>query len=227
MGRFIVLEGMDGSGKSTQVRLLTEYFNKQGLRVKSFHFPSEKGFYGEAVSAFLRGDFGDAGSVDPYFAAFIFAGDRRDMAPTLRKWLEDYDVVLLDRYSFSNNAYQCAKISDPEERTRLSNWIMDLEFNVFGIPRPDLSIFLSVPQTFVKDQLEKERTGAERDYLEGKSDIHEADAGLQERVGNMYREMCGKYEELVLIDCADENGRMLGSGEIEKKILELIGKSEK
>ncbi len=218
---------MDGSGKSTQVRRLTEHFEESGLKVKSFHFPSEKGFYGEAVSAFLRGDFGAADTVDPYFAAFIFAGDRRDMADTLRKWIEEYDVVLLDRYSFSNNAYQCAKLSDQKEREKLSKWIMDLEFNVFGIPRPDLSIFLSVPQNFVKKQLNKDRKGAERKYLKGKTDIHEKDNGLQERVGEMYRSMCEEFPELVLVDCTDDNGKMLNSKRIQEKILSLIEAARK
>ena len=226
MGKFIVLEGMDGSGKSTQTKRLTEYLKGRGLNVKTFHFPSEKGFYGKTVSAFLRGDFGKAEEVDPYFAAFIFAGDRRDMAEEVRSWISEYDVVLLDRYSFSNNAYQCAKLDNEEEISALSGWIMSLEFETFGIPRPDLSIFLSVPQTFVAKQLRKERRGEERKYLEGKQDIHENASGLQEKVGAMYRKMCSEYDELVLVDCADENGKMLDSGKIQKRIVNLLIEKE-
>lgn len=226
MGKFIVIEGMDGSGKSTQTKKLNEYLNNLGYKVKTFHFPSGEGFYGNIVNGFLRGDFGRAEAVDPYFAAFIFAGDRKEMSETVKEWLEEFDVVLLDRYTFSNIAYQCAKLSGAKEQKKLRDWIFALEFEVFNIPKPDLSVFLGVPMSFVKHQLGKERFGEERDYLNGRADIHEKDMSLQYKVGEQYRIMCGEHEEMVMIDCTNDQGHMLNGEKIHKKIINLLKEKE-
>ncbi len=222
MGKFIVLEGMDGSGKSTQTKRLTEYLSKRGLRVKTFHFPSGEGFYGNMVNSFLKGEFGRAEDVDPYFAAFVFAGDRKELAGRVRQWLEEYDVVLLDRYTFSNAAYQCAKIANKNRQRKLRRWIFNLEFNVFNIPKPDVSIFLGVPMSFVKHQLARERKGDERDYLGGKDDIHEKDISLQYKVNEQYNIMCRNSAEIVLLDCCNEDGKMLDGDKIHKNIIRLL-----
>lgn len=222
MGKFVVIEGMDGSGKSTQTKKLCAYLDSLGLKVKTFHFPSGEGFYGKLVSSFLRGELGRAEDVDPYFAAFVFAGDRKEMSDTVRQWLEEYDIVLMDRYVYSNAAYQCAKIQSTKEQKKLREWIFKLEFEVFDIPRPDLSVFLGVPVSFVRHQLEKERAGEERAYLEGKTDIHENDISLQYRVGEQYRIMCARQEEMHLLDCTDDMGHMLPGDSIHKKLVNLL-----
>lgn len=225
MGRFIVMEGMDGSGKSTQTKRLTAYLEGKGLKVKSFHFPSGEGFYGNLVNSFLRGEFGQADDVDPYFAAFLFAGDRRDMSEKVNAWLKEYDVVLFDRYAFSNIAYQCAKVEGKERQEVLRKWIFHTEFDVFGIPKPDVSVFLGVPMSFVQSRLSAERTGSERDYLNGAEDIHENDISLQYRVNEQYHIMCSEIDDITMIDCADEQGNMLESDEIHGKIIKLLKES--
>ena len=222
MGKFIVIEGTDGAGKSTQTKRLAEYLKKKGLRVKTFHFPSGKGFYGEIVNAFLRGDYGKVEEVDPYFVAFAFAGDRKETAEEVRRWLQEYDVVLMDRYTFSNIAYQCAKLEEEQEQKKLMDWIFRLEFEVFRIPKPDLSVFLNVPESFTRRQLDRERTGAEREYLRGKSDVHEDSLELQRRVRKQYTVMCREYAEIVLLDCTNENGAMLHGDKIQKRIIRLL-----
>ncbi|MDO4482205.1 MAG: dTMP kinase [Bacillota bacterium] len=226
MGKFIVIEGMDGSGKSTQTKKLFDYLTGMGLKVKTFHFPSGEGFYGNLVNSFLRGDFGRAEEVDPYFAAFVFAGDRKSMAEKVEEWLKEYDIVLMDRYVYSNAAYQCAKVRSPKEQKKLREWIFRLEFEVFDIPRPDMSIFLGVPVSFVRHQLERERTGDERAYLEGKEDIHEKDMNLQYRVGEQYRIMCGEDRGMYLLDCTNDNGHMLSGDRIHKKIIMLLKEND-
>ncbi|MBR6700635.1 MAG: dTMP kinase [Firmicutes bacterium] len=226
MGKFIVIEGMDGSGKSTQTKKLNEYLNKHGYKVKTFHFPSGEGFYGNIVNRFLRGDYGRAEDVDPYFAAFVFAGDRKEMSDTVNGWLEEYDIVLMDRYTFSNIAYQCAKIDSVKEQKKLRDWIFTLEFDIFNIPKPDMSIFLGVPMSFVKHQLGRERVGEERDYLNGKADIHEKDMSLQYRVGEQYRIMCSERDEMVMMDCTNDQGHMLNGDRIHKNIIKLLKEKE-
>ncbi|MBR6503933.1 MAG: thymidylate kinase [Firmicutes bacterium] len=225
MGKFIVIEGTDGSGKSTQTRKLTKYLKDRGLSVKQFHFPSGKGFYGRAINAFLRGDLGGAEEVDPYYVAFLFARDRIANADLVRKWIEKYDIVLMDRYAYSNIAYQCAKLMNkPREKEKLYRWIVDTEFAYGEIPIPDLCMVLGVPRAFSEKKLTEARTGGDRDYLEGGSDVHEQNLVLQKNVGSIYREMCSEFDEMVYVECGDPSGKMLTSREIHQKILEVLEK---
>ena len=223
MGKFIVIEGTDGSGKSTQTRKLTRYLKAQGLTVKQFHFPSGKGFYGRAINSFLRGDLGSALEVDPYYVAFLFARDRIQNAALVRKWIDKYDIVLMDRYAYSNVAYQCAKLMrKPREKEKLYRWIVDMEFKSGEIPIPDLCMFLGVPRAFSEKKLQEDRAGGDRDYLDGASDIHEDNLLLQQNVGSVYREMCRDFDEMVYVECGDASGNMMKSEEIHQKILEVM-----
>ena len=107
----IVLEGLDGAGKSTQVKLLKEYIQSKGKQLRYLHFPRfDAPVYGDLIAKFLRGDFGAINQVHPQLVALLFAEDRRDAAALIREWLGNGDVVLLDRYVYSNIAYQCSKI---------------------------------------------------------------------------------------------------------------------
>ena len=118
---FVVLEGLDGAGKSTQVRRLRRFFEERGLGVEYLHFPRfDAPVYGELIARFLRGEFGAADEVDSYLVALLFAGDRAGAAAQIRAWLAGGRVVLLDRYVWSNVAYQCAKLrGSDDERRRL------------------------------------------------------------------------------------------------------------
>ena len=138
---FIVIEGLDGSGKSTQLTLLREHLDQQGVRYKYLHFPRlEEGIYGKLVARFLRGEMGANDLVDPYLVALIFAGDRSDAAPMIRGWMDDGYLVIVDRYVYSNIAFQCAKLSEQDERDRLRNWILEFEFEYNSLPKPDLNL---------------------------------------------------------------------------------------
>ena len=105
--------------------------------------------------------------VDPYLVALLYAGDRQDAASQIQRWMDDGNFVILDRYVYSNIAFQCAKISDDTKRRELKDWIMHLEFDYNHIPRPDLSLFLDVPFDFTRDNLSATREGVDRDYLLG------------------------------------------------------------
>lgn len=219
----IVLEGLDGAGKSTQISLLKEHFATLGLEVEYLHFPRfEAPVYGDMIARFLRGDLGSIESVHPMLVALLFAEDRRDASRLLREWLESGRVVILDRYIYSNIAFQCAKIKDKSLAKELRNWIFDLEFEKYKIPVPSLNLFLDVPLGFVGEKLSEARDGEQREYLKGKRDIHEADMLFQQSVREIYIEECEKGEGLVRVDCADVDGSMLPPGEIFKKILNLF-----
>ena len=148
---FIVLEGLDGAGKSTQVKMLQEYLSSKVHRYEYLHFPRfDAPVYGDLVARFLRGELGALDQVNPYLVALIYAGDRAEAASMIRSWLDEGKFVIVDRYVYSNVGYQCAKVDDPAEREQLRQWIVDLEYQHNAIPQPDLSLFLDVPFSFTQ-----------------------------------------------------------------------------
>jgi dTMP kinase len=220
---FVVIEGLDGSGKSTQLRLLQEYLERRSIPFKYLHFPRlEVGYYGKLIARFLRGEMGAIEQVDPYLVALIFAGDRKDAAAHIRNWMEKGYLVIVDRYVYSNIAFQCAKIDDPGNRSNLLKWILDFEFDYNRLPRPDLNLFLNVPFEFTRKQLEGARDGEDRAYLKGEKDIHEENLDFQERVRQVYLSLQHQVDDLVLIDCMDQKGNMLSPGAISEKVITLI-----
>lgn len=215
----VVLEGLDGAGKSTQVRKMRRYLETRCGNVDYIHFPRyDAPVYGELISRFLRGDFGENDSVHPQLVALLFAEDRHQIAPYMKRELEKGKTILLDRYVYSNIAYQCAKLDDPAERERLRNWIFTTEYTSFGLPVPDLNIFLDVPTGFVEQKLAADRAGRDRDYLAGARDIHEADMGFQKKVRDIYRLQCESDPKFVRVDCAAEDGTMLPPDDIFPRI---------
>lgn len=222
----VVLEGLDGAGKSTQVKKLRNYLESRFGSLEYIHFPRyDAPVYGSLISRFLRGDFGCNESVHPQLVALLFAEDRHGAAPEMKQALSEGKVVLLDRYVYSNIAYQCAKLSDNDEAGRLRDWIFDTEYGDFGLPVPDLNIFLDVPIGFVESKLKSQRGGDDRDYLEGGSDIHEADIEFQKRVRDIYREQCSIDQKFIRIDCSDDSGAMLPPGAIFAKVKEVVDKT--
>lgn len=218
----IVLEGLDGAGKSTQVRKLKEYLESKGA-LDYIHFPRyDAPVYGELISAFLRGDFGTNETVHPQLVALIYAEDRHGAVPAVRASLDAGKNVLFDRYVYSNIAYQCAKLNDPERIESLRKWIIDTEFGDFGEPKPDLNIFLDVPLSFVESNLKSQREGSDRDYLQGSKDIHESSIAFQARVRDMYLMQAQKDPALKVVDCSDKEGHMLPEDEIFAKIKALV-----
>lgn len=219
----IVLEGLDGAGKSTQLTLLRRLAAEMGHKTEFLHFPRvESPVYGEMIARFLRGDFGGQDQVDPYAVALLFAGDRSEASEMLEEWLDEGRYVFLDRYVYSNVGYQCAKVAGPEKREHLKKWILKLEFGTYGIPRPDVSLFLDVPFEFTKSRLTAQRKGKDREYLKGREDVHESSLDLQQRVREVYLETAAEDPSLKIIDCSDDYGKMLPPNEIFQRILENI-----
>lgn len=205
----IVLEGLDGAGKSTHIERVCRLLAEKGVESHFLHFPRfDAPVYGDLIARFLRGELGAVDQVDPYLVALLFAGDRADAAAQLRRWLDAGDAVVLDRYVYSNVGFQCAKLPEGAEQEKLRRWILDLEFGYYGIPRPDLSLFLNVPFSFTERKLTEVRKGDDRDYLQGVRDIHEASLDLQRRVRQVYLDAATADDRLRVIDCDDATGCM-------------------
>lgn len=201
-GKLIVIDGTDGSGKSTQTKLLVERLKSQGYQVEMADFPQYGNKSASLVEEYLNGNFGTAEDVGAYRASIFYACDRYAAAPQIRKWLKKGKIVIANRYVSSSMGHQTGKIQDPQERERFLNWLENLEYEIFGIPKPDLNILLYVPPEIGQQLVDKKE---EREYTEGKKrDIHEADLNHLNNAAQAFKEVAEKYNWLT-INCAPEN----------------------
>ena len=174
MGKLIVIEGTDSSGKETQTKRLFEKLEEKGLKVKKISFPNYDSPACEPVKMYLSGAFGeDAMKVNPYPVSTMYAIDRyASFKIDWEKFYNEDGIIVTDRYVTSNMVHQASKIRDLDEKKKYLNWLEDLEYEKMGIPCPDLVIFLNMP-TEMAVRLMAERknkiTGEE------KKDIHERD----------------------------------------------------
>ncbi len=165
----LVLEGLDGSGKSTQFRLLVEAFSARSGQVREVKFPDYASPSSSLVKMYLNGEFGgDPGDVNPYAASSFYAVDR--FASFQKDWQTDYragKTILADRYVTSNYIYQMGKLPKEQWEGYL-NWVENFEYGKLGLPRPDRVIFLDMPVEVSQKLLSRRYHGDE-----GKKDIHE------------------------------------------------------
>ncbi|HZM12901.1 MAG TPA: dTMP kinase [Bacteroidales bacterium] len=221
--KLIVIEGLDGAGKSTQISLLKEWFAERKLQCRYIHFPrTDTPYFGELIARFLRGEFGDISHVDPYLVAMLYAGDRKDAAPMIEAWIGEKYFVILDRYTYSNIAYQCAKLRSTQEESKLREWILKLEFDHFSIPKPDINIFLDVPFRFTEEKLKNQRQGDDRGYLLGNRDIHESSLEFQKTVRDVYIEVAAEDSYLQVIKCYNADNKIFTPDEIFHLILDKL-----
>lgn len=221
---FIVLEGLDGAGKSTQIKKLRDMFAEQGIPSEYIHFPRfDAPYFGDMIARFLRGEFGSVDQVDPYIVAMLYAEDRHDAATLIRGWMEQGKVVIADRYVYSNIGYQCAKVESAQKREELKQWIFSLEYDYFEIPRPDVSLFLDVPFAFTERKLLAEvREGDDREYLNGRKDIHEQSMDLQRKVRQVYLDAAQVDENMHIVDCSTAEGEMASPEIIFQRVRERV-----
>ena len=222
-GKFIVIEGLDGCGKSTQLSLMADAFQNKGVDCKYIHFPMlNQGIYGTVVAEFLRGEYGSIEQVHPKLVALLFANDRMEHIQTIKNWLNEGCCVFADRYVYSNIAYQCAKLQDAKDKLSLRNWILEYEYQHNQLPQPDCSFFLNVPLSLVQKTLTENRTGEDRDYLNGKKDIHESSMNFQKAVYDEYMILLSEQSQFVNIECFDENNNFLPKEVIHQKMMSYL-----
>src|SRR5271167_3598031 len=140
-GKFIVLEGIDGSGKRTQLELLARTFTERGIPFSQISFPDYEGFFGKLVGQFLNGNFGSLEAVDPHFSALLYAGDRLEAKQRIEAALAGGKTLLADRYIASNLAHQGARVP-PEKREEFLKWLKQLEYETYALPAEDMVIYL-------------------------------------------------------------------------------------
>lgn len=215
MCKIIKIGGLDGSGKSSQIKLIKEYYENKGLKCKFIHFPMYgHNKYSDMISSFLRGEYGENDDVNPWFVANIYAMDRSSYLKELKVDLHQYDVLIMDRYVYSNIAFQCAKIKNNKEKELLKKWILDFEFNFISLPKPNLILFLDVPINEIEKRLNDDRKGDDRNYLNGKKDIHESDIKFQEKVRDEYIKMNNEIDNFNIINTFDKDNKLYNIKEL-------------
>ena len=183
MATLIAIEGIDGAGKGTQAGRLVSSLRERGLRVDTLQFPRYGATtFGGAIGDFLNGRFGSLNQVHPQLAAVLYAGDRFESRPLLMQLMEDNDVVVLDRFVGSNLAHQSAKL-DGAERTALVDWIENIEYEVFQLPRPALTVLIDMSSQMSRELVSRKAT---RDYTDQEADLQESDLPYLERVRRCY-----------------------------------------
>lgn len=197
-GLLVAIEGIDGSGKGTQARMLQEALIGQGLRCALLSFPRyAQTHFGRWIGEFLNGKFGKIDEVNPYLVSLLFAGDRFESRDTLRRALDDNDVVVLDRYVASNIAHQAAKLPE-NEHARLAEFVEQVEFGVYGLPRPQRVLLLDLPAEQARELIAKKQ---QRDYTDRAADLHEEDTAYLERVRSAYRRLAEAGKDWHMVHC--------------------------
>jgi len=196
-GKLIALEGIDGSGKRTQLDLLAGALEARGFSTFRISFPRYESFYGKLIGQYLNGEFGALGAVDPHLSALLYAGDRLEAKPEIEAALSAGTIVLADRYFGSNMAHQSARVA-PEKREEFFAWLKHLEYGLYGLSAEDLVIYLRVP---VAEAHRLVGLKAERAYTSLKHDIQEADIKHLEQTAIIY-ERLATDANWTRIDCS-------------------------
>lgn len=228
-GVFIVFEGIDGSGKSTQTKMLFEYLEGKGYDAVKIDFPQHGLKSAGPVDEYLTGRYGSAKEVGPYIASIFYACDRYDASFKIRKWLKDGKIVIADRYLASNIGHQGGKIKNEQKWREYVRWLYELEYKIFGIPKPKLTILFNNTSDFSMKLchkiVDKEKLAKRQAYLGGKKwDIHEKDKiHLNDAAVSFLRVVKEFPNDFRVVQCV-ESGNLLSPAEIHKKVIKIIDK---
>lgn len=219
-GKFIVIEGADGSGKGTQTKLIVERLKKEGVQVEALDFPQYDSPSSFFVQKYLRGEYGTADDVGAKRASMFFALDRYDKSFDIKKWLDEGRTIISNRYVSANMGHQAGKIKNKAKRDAFLKWLHNLEYEEMGIPKPDATIFLYMPADIAQTLVDKK---AVRAYTKGKKrDIHEADITHLQNALNAYLYVAKKYKWHT-IECY-KNDAILSIEDIHEKIYSIVKK---
>ncbi len=219
-GLFIAIDGTDGSGKTVQTKKLVERIQQTGTAVDMLDFPRYGNPAAWALEKYLRGEYGSSSDVGAYRASIFFAIDRHDDSPRIRALLEGGTTLVTNRYVTGNKGHQTAHIDDVDEQKKFLSWLNELEYGIFGIPKPDITILLHVPADIAfrlvqARDAEGVKAGGSTDILQQLEHLKKAEAA--------YRSLpdLDDAENWRLIECA-ENDAILPINEIHERIWRVV-----
>ncbi len=219
-GKFIIIEGADGTGKTTQLKKIADYCIKLKKEVKILDFPQYENFWGKMIGRFLRGEFGELDNVNPYLISPIYALDQGEASSKIKTWLDKGYIVLSNRYLTSSMAHQTAKFEGETEKERYLSWLMEMGYNQLGLIKEHITIVLDV-ETKISIKNAKKAYERKSFYMKDK-DIAEESKYHQKKSRNMYQELSNRFDWWHRIECMGKNGNLLTIEEVHKKVLKTL-----
>ncbi|MEK9166000.1 MAG: hypothetical protein AAB525_04065, partial [Patescibacteria group bacterium] len=211
-----VIDGIDGSGKSTQTNILVKRLKAAKYPVETLNFPQYHQFFGRTVKKFLNGEFGKIDAVDPHLASVLYAFDRWQARNKINHWLKENKIVILNRYATSNVIHQTIKIKEKKQR-QFINWLNKMEYEILKLPKPDLVLYLYLPYKLSYALITKR---------DNKKDIHEADLDHLKTAAAQGLKLAKSQQNWRLIRCNDGE-KILSKEEIAEKIWKIISSNVK
>lgn len=227
-GKLIVIDGTDGSGKTTQTNLLVERLKQDGKKVKVINFPDYySNFFGKFIGHCLSEQYYNFVKVHPKIASVLYAADRYESSKKIENWLKKGGVVIADRYASANQIHQGGKITNTKKRESFLKWLAEMEYEVFKIPKPDAVFYLSVPIPIVLKLIaERDKNSnkdGKRNYLGKKKDVHEKDIKFLENSRKSALWLAKTQKGWIKIECV-KNGVLNTRENIHQEIYEKIKK---
>lgn len=224
LGKLIVIDGTDGSGKATQVALLAKRLKKEGYTVKLLDFPEYyKNFFGKFIGHCLSEQYYNWVNIHPKIAAIAYAADRWESSEEIQKWLKKGYIILANRYVSSNQIHQGGKIANNKKRADFLKWLDEMEYKVFKIPKPDAIFYLNVPMNIILKLIKERNKKTSRAYVGKKKDIVEGNIPYLTNSSKAAFWLAKTQKGWVKIDCV-ENGKIDTRENIHEEIYAKVKK---
>jgi len=225
-GKLIVIDGTDGSGKATQVKLLVQSLRKEGWRVKVLDFPDYySNFFGKFIGHCLSEQYYNFVRVHPKIASVLYAADRFESKSKIDKWLKEGNMVIANRYASANQIHQGGKIANTKKREDFIKWLAEMEYKVFKIPKPDAVFYLSLPMKVISKLIKERNKNSVRNYLGNKKDLVEKDKNYMENSHKSALWLSMTQKNWIKVDCMKDdalNTRENIHQEIYEKVKKII-----
>ena len=218
-----MIDGTDGSGKTTQINLLIEKLKADGHKVQTIHFPEYSNFFGGFIGHCLTEQYYNFVKVHPKIVSVLYAADLWESSKEIKKWLDAGYMVVLDRYVSANQIHQGGKIRSSKKRADFLKWLNEMEYKVFKIPKPDITIYLSLPINLIGRLIKERNKKSVRAYAGNKKDVHEVDLEFQKNSRESAIWLAKVLKNFKKVDCAPR-GELLSREDINEMVYGKVKK---